>query len=235
MRGSVAVRTFSVAMVVVAVLVVVSVVDLLSARNVGLRVQRVTTSFLTIYGGVARANVYSTEQAYRTRQYIAEKSLGLHEEGSDRASTISRLRELDGKVGEALSNAENAMAIEAGDSDPLVDHATLTQIRERLARIGANEGSHLRRQVALIQALDSGDTANFQKSYSELTKWRAGYDDYIDATRWMVFHAAQDAGEHVAQYQKKNAFFSVGLLALAGALTIVMALFMSHKMVRPPK
>lgn len=233
MRGSIVVRTFSMAMVLIAVLAVVSVIDLLAARNVGLRVQRITGSYLAMDGGVARADAYSTEEAYRTRQYIAAKTLGLHDPGSNPDATIADLKDLEGKIDESLADARDATVTEMYNSDPLIDQDALKRIAGRIARIQTNEHSDLVRQVDLIQAYDRGDKATFRQSFGDLAKWRAGYDEYLDATRWMVFHAAQDAGDHVARYQKKSAFFSVGLLALAGALTIVMAWFLSQKMVRP--
>jgi adenylate cyclase len=232
MQGSVVVRTFSIAMIVIAVLGVVSAIDLISARNVGLRIQRITSRYLEIYGGVARVNVYSTEEAYRTRQYITEKTLGLHDEGSDRDSTVARLKELDSKVRENLRDARSAAAEELDSSDPLIDHAKLARIAERLAQIDIDERTHLNRQLKVIQAMDREDMSTFRESFGDIIKWRARYDDYIDQTRWMAFEAAQDAGEQVANFQKRSAFISVGLLALAGAITIIVAWFLSRTMVR---
>ncbi len=233
MRISVATKIFSIAAVVIVAMAIVSLISLLSARNVGLGIQRVTSGYLTIYGGISRVNVYSTEEAYRTRQYITEKALGLHHAGSDFDSSVARLRVLDGLVKRNLAEARQTTARELANPDPLIDKATLARIDERLDRIETQESTHLQRQVALMQALQDGDMGAFQDRFDDLTKWRADYDSYIDQTRLMVFRAGQDAGRQVAAAQRRAMVFSVTLLALACALAIGAALLLSRQLVRP--
>ena len=235
MQISVATKIFAIAVIVIAAMTVVSFVNLASARDVGLGIQRITSGYLQVYDAAAQAHVYSTEQAYRMRQYIAAKALRLGHAGSERDATAKRLNWLDAQVQTSLAAARRITAQELKSHDPLVDKAQLARIDERLLRLETEERDHLPRQLKLLDAMERGDTATFNEGFSDLTKWRAGYDDYIDETRKMVFAAAHDAGQQVVQRQTRVTVFSVALLALAGALAVGMALVLSRQLVAPLK
>ncbi|HEX3367058.1 adenylate/guanylate cyclase domain-containing protein [Phenylobacterium sp.] len=233
MNVSVAAKIFLIAATVVVAMTIVSVVNLISSRNVSLGIQRITSGYLNIYGDAATINVYTTEEAYRTRQYILEKTLGLHHPGNDLPSTVARLQVLDDLVHKNLVEARRITARELSNPDPLVDKAQLARIDERLTWIENEEKSHLDRQVKLITALDHGDMAQFNEGFSDLTKWRANYDSYMDTTRSMVFAAASDAGRQVTVHQARAMDVSVALLTLACVLAIGTALVLARQLVRP--
>jgi class 3 adenylate cyclase len=233
MRLSVAAKIFSIAVMVIVAMAVVSGVNLISARNVADGIQRITGVYLEIYGAAARVNVYSNEEAYRTRQYITEKALGMHHAGSDRDATLARLRALDRVVQASLVDARARAAKELAETTGAAESAAMARIDERLARLQAQERDHLAVQTRLIDAYDRGDMAQFNERFDALTQWRAQYDPEVDQTRWMIFTAAREAGREVTRVQREATIFSVALLVLAGVLALGAALVLSRQLVRP--
>lgn len=229
---SIGLKIFTLAIVVLTLMCVVTVLTVYMASNVSRDLKVLGHDYIAGYAALARANIRSVERAlYLRRIYINLR------DGQGRTATA----ELQRLAEEAAASAEREMAdarrlvrAELEQESSIRNLVALSRIETLLEVI---EGQRVvlaeRQRVFLDTLLTSSDPASLRPLLAELDATREEYDRRLEGARQELYRAVAAAAE-AAQAEQENVVRAVVVITgLAGLLGLLVAGGFSRGLSRP--
>ena len=224
MRLSVGQKIFSIAAVILALMIVVAAVSVSYISDLRRHLHTVATLQVPTSEAMARVNVRVLEQGLLMDQLLAfSEDSGESDDLADILPIRKRFMRLTNEVAEEFSAARRLLDQEAKS------HVTRQQVVQMLDRdldtIRKQVGKFTSHGIVLVEMLMSGDRAAFRKAFPMLSEHQSAIDDHLDGLR---DHVTKMSDRAVAQAEKDERVILIlnsvltGLAVLLGLLFSVM-------------
>jgi adenylate cyclase len=232
LRVSIGLKIFTVALVVLVLMCMVTVLTVYMAASVNRELKILGHGYIESYAALARVNIRSLERGlYIRRLYINVRD----DEGLTNSTELQRLAEEAGaSASRELAAARRFVRQELDGGSGIGNPVALSRI-DTLLEVVEDQGARLtQRQHALMTSLvGSTNPSGLRQLLADLHEEREGYDRRLDATRhelYQVVSAAADA----AQARQGNVVKAVIVITgLAGLLGLLVAAGFSRGLSRP--
>mgnify|MGYP000876450181 CR=1 FL=1 len=229
-KNSIGLKIFSVASLIVFLMVGITVMNLRVQAQVSHALEQVADRYIAAYGGMADANVRSMEQALYLRRLVIAKTL-LHDDAvaqttADDIALNGRLfEEAVAKIRKDLSHADTQQGIFA-------DATTLARIDEKLALAQEQQQRYEENIARLQKQVFSDDVAALQQTLPGLGDWRRDFNTHMDEARQLMLEATHNAADNAIQLQQRATRISVIAVLLASLLALAVAAWITRSLVR---
>jgi class 3 adenylate cyclase len=229
-RNSIGLKIFSVASLIVFLMVGITVMNLRVQAQVSHALEQVADRYIAAYGGMADANVRSMEQALYLRRLVIAKIL-LHDDAI--AQTTADDIVLNGRLfDETVANIRTELNLVDTRQDVFADATTLARIDEKLALAQEQQRRYEEDIARLQKQVFSNDVAEFQQALPELGDWRRDFNTHMGETRQLMLEATRNAADNAIQLQQSATRISVIAVLLASLLALAVAAWITHSLVR---
>jgi class 3 adenylate cyclase len=232
-KESIGLKIFSVVLLIVAVMVGASIVNVKLESRVGQSLDRVSNRYLVAYGSLARANLRSVEQAYFIRGYfVASLWLNSDEVARNSEAQISIKGQ---QFWEETALFHQMIDLELKESYSLVDVTLLARLDEKVKAIEEMQKQFGEDIIGYTERIKTGKLDDLSDMFGLLDAQRSNYYETLDATRRLMLTATQEASADVIGLQERLHQISIILVSLATLLAISLAFIVTRNIVKPVK
>jgi hypothetical protein len=183
-KESIGLKIFSVVLLIVAVMVGASIVNVKLESRVGQSLDRVSNRYLVAYGSLARANLRSVEQAYFIRGYfVASLWLNSDEVARNSEAQISIKGQ---QFWEETALFHQMIDLELKESYSLVDVTLLARLDEKVKAIEEMQKQFGEDIIGYTERIKTGKLDDLSDMFGLLDAQRSNYYETLDATRRLM-------------------------------------------------
>ena len=200
-------------------------------NKVGDALERVTNRYIIAYGGLARANLRSVEQAQQVRSLIIGRFL--LKDSAIQANAEEKIARKGKEFWGETSLVHEMIGLELKDQHPFTDVATLSRLDEKVSGIEAFQKifeENYKNNIALIRR---GDTSALSREFLRLENSRNEINETIDTTRRLMLKTAHSMASEVLLLQNKLHKYSIILITLSSILALIIAWYITKNLVKP--
>lgn len=224
-------KIFSIALVLVALMLVASAGTSWMAQRLDNGLERIEQRFVPAYANLAEAAMYSLEQALTLRQLV------LHAEFERELAEEKLLR---GRVDELEEAAVNAVIKARGHLKALLAEADLFSNIARLSRLDTRLEFLVEQMLKhedgidqVINALEADDWPRVRLAVAELDRGRGEINRRINQDYAEMYAAFKEASDGLQILQRQVTQASQVLTVIAVLLGLVAAAYLTRNLVRP--
>jgi class 3 adenylate cyclase len=232
-RLSIRRQIMGIAVGLIVLMAVVSVLSMVMVNRVSAQLEQLTTSYVPVYGHLARMNIRSLERALALRRMIIAKM----QSQPDEKGFLEHRSVYEAKGAEVGQEAEAALAqlnalIEAGDA--YTDTAALVRIENRVDIAHKDLRRYLNDELELLlPLLDATDFPEIGKSLARVDVLRDEFNQKIDAIRADMMALVTSDASTTLREEHWILLISAALTALAAALGLTFSTLASTGITRP--
>jgi len=221
-----------IAIALIVLMTITAVLSMVWVIEVGDRLQELTDSYIPAYGNLARTNIRSLERALALRRSVIEE---IQSPSSDKIADIRK--ELDAKGVEVEREAQGARTlihdlIEKGET--FGNATALARLETRIDSAMADTRRELNAEIErLFAALDARDAKASADSLQRVDALRDDLNRKLDSIRADMLAIVKANAATTVHKQRQAILIAAILTALAAALGLVFAAFVSSGMTRP--
>lgn len=225
-------KIMGIALALIVLMVITAILSLVWATRVENRIQELTTSYIPVYGHLARANIRSLERALALRRMVIEKI-----EVPSGGARLADIRALfDSKGAEVEQEVQAARILIGGliERRSGDDAIALVRLDSRIEAATADTRRQLNGEIdRLFAALDAKDSGAISDSLARVDTLRDELIQKLDLIRAdMLALLRADAAMTVSK-QRQAMLIAAVVTALAALLGLVFALLVSGGIARP--
>ncbi|HEV8130444.1 MAG TPA: adenylate/guanylate cyclase domain-containing protein [Acidobacteriota bacterium] len=232
MRITIGLKIFAIAIGLLALMSFVALLSTRLAREVGGQLDFVIEHYIPGYGALARANVRSVEQALYLRRIV----INLLETPQDQASiekNIQIFTEKGRQTDLELAYTRRQLAEQVKGGGKFTGVVALARLDTRLELMAQDRQHYEKQAQSALAALEKKDYAEFRRQMNSVEALRDDFDYKIDAARHEMLLLAQAAAEDTRHQQAQVITVSLLVMAIAGALGLLVAGAITFGLVRP--
>ena len=225
-------KIMGIAITLIVLMTITAVLSMVWVIEVGDRLQELTDSYIPAYGNLARTNIRSLERALALRRSVIEE---IQSPSSDKIADIRK--ELDAKGVEVEREAQGARTlihdlIEKGET--FGNATALARLETRIDSAMADTRRELNAEIErLFAALDARDAKASADSLQRVDALRDDLNRKLDSIRADMLAIVKADTAMTVHKQRQAILIAAILTALAAALGLVFAAFVSSGMTRP--
>jgi adenylate cyclase len=231
-RASIRKKIVSIAVGLIALMVITSALSMIMAGNVSRLLEELTTKYVPAYGDLARANVRSLERALALRRMvIAKMQVPPDEQGY--AARLAIFEEKDREVGRETEAARKLINSIIDDVSTQSDNAALARIDSRIDAALSDTRRQLDEEDAqLLEQLSATDFAEARRTLARVDALRDEFSRKIDAIRADMLTQVFASTATVVRNQHRAMLVSATVTALAATVGLLFALLVSGAITR---
>ena len=221
-----------IAIALIVIMTITAILSMVWVIEVGGRLQELTNSYIPAYGDLARTNIRSLERSLALRRSVIEE---IQSPSSDKIADIRK--EFDAKGVEVEREAQAARKlihdlIEKGET--FGNATALAQLETRIDSATADTRRELNAEIErLFAALDARDAKASADSLQRVDALRDDLNRKLDSIRADMLAIVKAEAAMTVHKQHQAILIAAILTALAAALGLVFAAFVSSGMTRP--
>ncbi len=222
MRITIGLKIFAIAVGLLALMAVVALLTTRLARDVGGQLDFVIQQYIPGYGALARANVRSVEQALYLRRVV----IAYLEPDSDPAAIEKNLQffaEKGRQTDLELASARKQLTERLQEHAKFTDLVALARLDTRLELMTQDRQRYEVEVRSALAALERKDYAGFKREMVSVEALRDDFDHKIDAARHEMLLLVEGAAQETRRRQGQVITVSLLLMAMAGALGLLVA------------
>lgn len=223
----------SIAVGLIALMVVTAALSMVMAGRVGNLLNELTTRYIPAYGHLARLNVRTLERSLAFRRMVIAKM----QNPPDDAGYRTQLRIFEAKSTEIDQEATDSRKLIVAiieDASTPSDNAALARIDSRIETAVNDLHRHLNDEYAqLLPLLDARDFAEVRRSLVRIDALRDEFDQKIDSIRADMLAQVYASTTTVMREQRRAIWISAIVTALAAILGLVVAIIISTGITQP--
>jgi adenylate cyclase len=232
LRLSIGLKIFTVALVVLVLMCMVTVLTVYMAASVNRELKVLGHGYIESYAALARVNIRSLERSFYIRRLYINARDG---QGRTTDTELQRLaEEADASAGKEMADARRFVRQELEGGSGIRDPVALSRIDTLLEVVEDQRVRLAQRQRALMESLaGSADPSGLRRLLADLDEEREDYDRRLDATRHELYRTVSAAAD-AAQARQGNVVKAVIVITgLAGLLGLLVAAGFSRGLSRP--
>src|SRR3954447_8509637 len=232
LRLSIGLKIFTVAMVVLVLMCLVTVLTVYMAASVNHELEALGHGYIESYAALARANIRSLERGFYIRRLYINVRDG---EGRATNTELQRLAdEAAASAGQEMAAARRFIRQELDGGSGIRNPIALSRIDTLLEVVEDQRARLAQRQHALMQALaGSADPFSMRQLLAELDEQREDYDRRLDAARYELYRTVSAAADSAQARQGNVVKAVIVITGLAGLLGLLVAAGFSRGLSRP--
>ncbi len=231
-RASIRKKIVSIAVGLIALMVITSALSMFMAGTVSRLLDELTTKYIPAYGDLARANIRSLERALALRRMvIAKMQVPPDEQGY--AARLAIFEEKDREVRRDVEAARKLINSIIDDVSTPSDNAALARIDSRIdAAIGDARRQLDEEDAQLLEQLSATDFAEARRTLARVDALRDEFSRKIDAIGADMLTQVFASTATVVRNQQRAMLISAIVTALAAMVGLLFAMLVSSGIAR---
>lgn len=226
MRLSVGQKIFSIAAVILALMIVVALISIKYMTDLRRDLHTVATLQVPATEAMTRVNVRVLEQGVLMDQLLAIADAGY---GIDPQPYLNKFNQLTDEVREEFAEARKLLDREAA-SDVTLQH--VVQILDRdLERIKSNVAHFTAHGLSLLKAKNEGNHIAFMDGFNTLSEHQSAIDQRLDELRTHVEQLTDQAVKRAERDERILLFLNIILTILAALLGLLFSIMVTRGLV----
>ncbi|HEY1259809.1 MAG TPA: adenylate/guanylate cyclase domain-containing protein [Stellaceae bacterium] len=232
MRVSIGLKIFGIAVGLLVLMAAAALLSMRMTRTVDGQLAIIDQNYFPAYVALAQANIRSVEEsAFIRRLLLAIAAPG------DNSAKRDDLRERVAAAGKAsdtrIADARHLINRQIAHPLDFDDNIALARLDDRIETLQEERRGYEKMRAKLLAAATAGHAQETATLLAELDEQRDDFDRRIDAARSEMRRLAGAAIIGTRDYQHRVVAIGVALLAIAAALGIAVAAFVTLGLVRP--
>jgi len=232
-RRSIRRKIVGIAMGLVILMVATSVLSTVMALRVRHLLDELSHKYVLAYGDLARANVRSLERALELRRMVIAKMQNPPDEVGY-TENLHIFQQNEARVEQEADAARKLIASIINDVSTPSDNVALTRVDTNIDNAVRDLRRHLNEESAqLLSQLGSNDFAEARRTLARTDEVRDEFDQKLEEIRADMLGQVDASASVVLRNQQHAILITIIVTALAAALGLLFAIFVSGGITRP--
>ncbi|HEY1300543.1 MAG TPA: adenylate/guanylate cyclase domain-containing protein [Stellaceae bacterium] len=237
LRFPIGLKIFGIAVGLLILMAAAALMSMRMTHTVDDQLEIVDQNYFPAYVALAQANIRSVEESAYIRRLLLAIAAAKDNGAGDNAAKIADLRERVTAAGktsdERIADARRLINRQIADPLDFDDNIALARLDDRIEALQEERRGYEGLLSKLLAAANAGDKARTSELLADLDATRDVFDRRIDAARNQMRRLAGAAITGTRAYQRRVVEIGVVLLAIAAALGLTVAAFVTVGLVRP--